>query len=332
MHEVAARAGVSIKTVSNYVNGYPYMRDSTKERVQQAINELQYKVNLSARSLREGRTRTVALVVPELNQAYFAELAQAVISFAAVGGLRVFIETTGGDPEREREILTGARGWLFDGLIFGPLGLGGGELGAMKSDVPVVFIGDRIEGSEFDYVTMANADAAEAATSHLLRAGRRRIVALGADDSAAPSAPSLRRLGYERAHDGFDAPTHQELFIGPLEWHRSAGSAAVASLLDSGVKFDAIFGFNDALALGAMRELQRRSIRIPEDVAVVGFDDTEDAAFSTPSLTTVNPGREEIARLAVELLVDRMAHVEDDDTRQASPVVTGFELVVRESA
>jgi DNA-binding LacI/PurR family transcriptional regulator len=337
MSDVAELAGVSTKTVSNYLNDYPYMKAETRARIESAIEHLNYRVNLSARYLRAGRTKTITLVIPEIDQAYFAELAQAIVSTAQGKGLTVLIETTGGDRKREMEILSGARGRLVDGVIFGPLALGGAELGTLNPDFPLVFIGDRVAGGTVDFVTMANAEAAQAAVWHLIGQGRRRIVALGADHASGPSAPVLRRLGYERALADAGIEVLPELIIGPLEWHRPAGAAAIGRLLDSGVEFDAVFGFNDALALGAMRELLRRGISIPGDVAIAGFDNTEDAIFSTPSLTTADPGREAIAVRAVDLLIERMAAAGNggaipDGVPPARSVVPDFSLVVRESS
>jgi DNA-binding LacI/PurR family transcriptional regulator len=123
LHDVARLAGVSIKTVSNVINDYPHIRPTTRERVETAIAELGYQPNLSARSLRSGRTGVIALALPELGLSYFAELADAVIRAAEQRGLTVTIEHTGGDRDRELEVLRSPRRKLGDGLIFSPLGM-----------------------------------------------------------------------------------------------------------------------------------------------------------------------------------------------------------------
>ncbi|WP_456847225.1 LacI family DNA-binding transcriptional regulator, partial [Cellulomonas sp. P5_C6] len=140
MHEVAARAGVSIKTVSNVVNGYQYIRPATKERVEAAIAELGYQVNISARNLRRGRTGIIGLAVPELSLPYFAELADSVIRAAEARGLTVLIEQTGSVRERELEVLSGQRRHLTDGLIFSPLELGPQDADALRVDFPMVLL------------------------------------------------------------------------------------------------------------------------------------------------------------------------------------------------
>jgi len=165
---------------------------------------------------------------------------------------------------------------------------------------------------------------------HLIRLGRRRIAVIGAHPDGPVGTGASRLQGYHDAlmHAGIE-PT-PSLVMDAALWHRSYGVEAMDRLLDSGVHFDGVVCFNDALALGAMRALQRRGFRIPEDVAVVGFDDIEDSQFSTPSLTTVSPERDEIARTAVDMLV-RM--VDGGLGRLPAQLVeTGFNLVVRESS
>jgi DNA-binding LacI/PurR family transcriptional regulator len=124
MHDVAALAGVSVKTVSNVVNGYQYIRPTTRAKVEAAIGELGYRINITARNLRQGRTGMIGLAVPELSLPYFAELADSVIRAAEDVRLTVLIEQTGGARARELEVLSGQRRHLTDGLIFSPLDLG----------------------------------------------------------------------------------------------------------------------------------------------------------------------------------------------------------------
>ena len=128
MKEVASRAGVSVKTVSNVVNGYVHVAPDTRERVQQAIDEMGYSPNLSARSLRSGRTGIIAVALPRLDEPYFAELAAAVIAVAAARECTVLVDQTDGVFDREQRALAGIRPNLIDGLIFSPLALGPAQL------------------------------------------------------------------------------------------------------------------------------------------------------------------------------------------------------------
>lgn len=330
MHDVADRAGVSIKTVSNVVNGHPYVRAATRERVEHAIAELGYRVNVTARNLRRGRTGLVGLAVPELSLPYFAELADSVIRAAEEHGLTVVVEQTGGSRERELEVLRGQRRRFTDGLVYSPLALGPEDVAELDVvDYPMVLLGERIFGGPADHVTMSNVEAARAATQHLLDLGRRRIAVVGAHPDEDIGSAALRVEGYAAALAANGVPLDPALVGTAGPWHRAAGAATMARLLDADLGIDAVFGLNDALALGALHTLHRRGVAVPDDVAVIGFDDIEEAAYSSPTLSTVRPGREQIARTAIELLVARMA--QPPVPRPFQRVVADFSVVARAS-
>ncbi|WP_341946337.1 LacI family DNA-binding transcriptional regulator [Microbacterium sp. LWH11-1.2] len=307
MADVARLAGVSKKTVSNYFNGYRYLRDETKTRIADAVQQLNYKVNISARNLSSGRTGAIGLAIPELAHPYFSEFAQAVVAAAQRRSVNVLVEVTGGDREHELDVLSGGNGRAVDGIIFGPLALGADDIAAATVDVPIVLIGDRADSRRFDFVTVDNERGAYDATSHLIASGRRRIVGLGGEESEAPAAASLRSQGFRAALREHGISMDADLLTGPIPWTRASGAAAVQGLLDAGVEFDAVFGLNDALALGALSALLTRGIAVPAEVAVIGFDNVEEAQFASPALTTVDSGLNWVAERAVELLLSRIS-------------------------
>ncbi|KZX22544.1 LacI family DNA-binding transcriptional regulator [Rathayibacter tanaceti] len=327
MADVAELAGVSKKTVSNYFNGYPYMTAETRSRVASAITTLNYKVNISARNLSSGKTGTIALAIPEIAHPYFAELAQSVVSAAQLHGLNVVVEVTHGEHDRELALLHGESGRYVDGLLFHAIALGPEDIESSTLDVPVVLIGDRVYDGRFDFVTVANADGAYEMTRVLLGAKKRRILALGMERSTIATAAALRFEGYARALDEAGLSLEDDLLIGPIPWNRSSGATALAAALDAGVAFDAVFGFNDALALGALNELQRRGRSVPGDVSVVGFDDVEEAALSFPPLTSLDSGRNWIAERAVDRLHERLR----DNSLEPEVILAEHGVVLRSS-
>lgn len=329
LRDVAQVAGVSFKTVSNVIHNHPHVAPETRARVMAAIDELGYRANRSARSLRSGRTGAIGLAVPELSLAYFAELADEVITVADAHGVVVLIEQTGGDRRRELEALAGDRRQMSDGLLFSPLGLGSEDAAALQVDFPLVLLGERIFDGPVDHVTMENVDAARAATEHLLAGGRRRIAVIGAHEGERIGSAGLRLAGYRAALDAHGLPYDDALVVDAGPWHRVNGAEAMRQLLDRRVPFDAVFGLNDELALGALRVLRMHEYRIPQDVAIIGFDDIDEAQYSLPSLTTVDPGRREIARIAVETLLDRIANGADATPRRE--MRSQFRIVQRES-
>ena len=328
LKDVARLAGVSPKTVSNVVNGYAHVTEATRRRVQDAIETLGYRPNLSARNLRAGRTGVIALALPELDAPYFAELARFVIRAAEEHSRTVLIDQTDGLASRERLITQGPRAHLIDGLIFSPLALGREELAARDDQTPIVLLGERIDHGPADHVAIDNVAAAEEATRHLISLGRRRIAAIGDQRHAASRTGTLRLEGYHRALDAAGLPRDPRLVSSTASYRRLDGALAMAGLLAQPEPPDAVFCFNDLLALGAMRTLHERGCRIPEDVAVVGIDDIEDGRFATPTLTTISPDKDQIARVAVSLLLSRL---EGGGGRPPREVVADFALKVRES-
>ncbi|CAA9325021.1 MAG: Transcriptional regulator, LacI family [uncultured Friedmanniella sp.] len=331
IHDVARLAEVSIKTVSNVLNDYPHIRPATRQRVLDAIEALGYTPNLTARGLRSGRTGLVSLVVPDLRNAYFAELADAVVRAADARGLSVVIAQSGGERERELDLLRGTGARMVDGILFSALALGEQDhdlLAAVRT--PLVLLGERVLQGPTDHVTMRNTEGARAATEHLLAQGRRRLVALGTTTGPAPAAAALRLEGYRQALAGAGVPLDPDLVVGVDGWFRSTGAAATREFLARGIPFDGVVAFNDALALGAMRVLQEAGLRIPADVALIGFDDLDETRYSLPTLSTIDPGRAEIAEVAVHHLQERI-----EAAGQPLPPrdhLTAFRLVVRESS
>ena len=329
MQDVAKLAGVSIKTVSNVINDYPYIRPETRQRVESAIGELGYQLNTSARSLRSGRTRTLGLALPELSLPYFAELADRVIRSARRRGQVVQVETTNGDRQRELDLLRSPRLQFLDGLIFSPLGITPDDIDALPKSLPVMLLGERIFGAPADHVTMHNVKAAAAATSHLIELGRRRIAVVGEHPDEVIGSAGLRLRGYKDGLAEAGIAYDPTLVVPAGMWHRANGAAAMRELLGRGAAFDAVFAFNDTLALGAMRILEEAGYRIPEDVAVLGFDDLDDSQYSLPSLSSVDPGRTEIAELAVSMLLERIEGRAPDEAPRL--VEAPFAIIDRES-
>ncbi|MET1087300.1 MAG: LacI family DNA-binding transcriptional regulator [Arthrobacter sp.] len=329
MNDVARAAGVSLKTVSNVLNDYEFIRPATKQRVQDAIAELGYEANLTARSLRSGKTRMLGLVLSDLSAPYYAELASRLMKAAAQHGYRVLVEQSDAEADVELNALQGPFRQLTDGLLFTPLVMEADAIAGRLGKKPLVMLGEHILDPRFDLVTMKNEEAAAALTGHLLQGGRRRIAVIGAHPGESGGTAGLRLKGYRRELDKAGVPFDPAL-IARCQWRRDGGAAAVAGLLDRGVEFDAVFGLNDAMALGAMHELLIRGVTVPEQVAVAGFDDIDEARFASPSLTTVSPGMAEIAERSIALLIGR---IEGKETAgQGLRVEAGFQLQIRESA
>jgi DNA-binding LacI/PurR family transcriptional regulator len=341
LKDVAARAGVSIKTVSNVVNGYVHVAPETRARVQDAIDALGYTPNMAARQLRSGRSGVIALALPELQSPYFAEIAGLVVQAAERRAWTVLIDQTDGHADRERNLVAGLRRHAIDGLIFSPLALAGEELTRGDDKTPMVLLGERIWHGPADHVAIDNTAAAVEATRHLTSLGRRRIAAIGAQDRPSGVTARQRLAGYHAALAEAGLPADPALVAEVNSFHRADGAAAMARLLEAPHPPDAVFCFNDLLALGAVRTLLERGFDVPGDVAVIGFDDIEDGRFSTPTLSTVSPDTGRIAQLAVDLLAERLGEPVPNQPAEGGGSVggappprevrVGHRLVARES-
>ncbi len=329
LKDVATLAGVSIKTVSNVVNEYPYVSSSTRERVQTAVESLGYRPNLPARRLRQAHVGVgvLALAIPDLANTYFSDIGNAVIAAAAAHSYTVLLDHTNGLRANEAVVANGLRPHLIDGVILNPLALTRDDLRPQHVGVPLVLLGERLFGAPWDHVVIDNVAAAEVATEHLITLGRRRIAVIGLQ-TADYGSGQLRLRGYTQALARAELEAHPELAMEALTYHRKEGAEAMHRLLAVRPLPDALFCFNDLLALGAMRVLHERGVRIPDDIAVVGFDDIEECLFATPSLTTIAPHKKQIADMAVSLLLQRI-----DGSRTGPPerVQPPFQLCVRES-
>lgn len=330
LREVAELAGVSVKTASNVLGGYAKVTREKTDLVKKAAKELGYRPNLGARSLRGGRTGLIGLAVPNLRIPYFAEIAHSVIEAAATYKWTILIDQTDGVFEREKEVISGIRPHLIDGLIYSPIQLSGDELVDAAEQLPIVLLGENGQQKKFDYVSIDNVRAARDATTHLISVlKRKKIAVIGKDASPHRSTGRVRIQGYEEALKENKINIDTSLILSVTDFTHIEGYLAAKSLITNKIKFDALFCFNDLLAVGAMKLLSEVGLRVPEDVAVIGFDDTDEGNFHTPSITSVSPDKDTIAKIAVTLLNDR---IDGNFTGPARNVVIDHSITFRQSA
>ncbi|MEW2146780.1 LacI family DNA-binding transcriptional regulator [Micromonospora vinacea] len=303
LKDVARLAGVSIKTVSNVVNGYPHVSSDVRRRVEAAVAQLRYRPNASARTLRTGRTGVLALVLPTTHLPYADDLATAVVHAAGQRGFRVVVTH---DDQPTSSGLDDARTMPVDGVLVGAPGTLDEPDGPLAAPgPPVVLIGGAPHDQRCDRVRIDAVQAAEDATNHLLAAGRRRVAAIGVRATAAPHPGST---GYHRAlrRAGLvPVPGH----LLSAQHHRRADGYRVArDLLTGPDRPDAILCSSDPLAIGAMRAAFDVGLRVPADVAVIGNGDIEEGRYSRPTLSTVAVDTCFVAREAVVRLAIRISH------------------------
>ncbi|MCD0452275.1 LacI family transcriptional regulator [Actinocorallia sp. API 0066] len=320
IREVARRAGVSVGTVSNVLNRPEQVAEATRVRVLAAIDELGFVRNEAARALRKGSGRTLGVLVEDLANPYFTDVARGAEAALNAGGFDVLWCTSDGSPEKERRCLDFLEEQGVSGLIVTPVGLDARRVARLRAHgIPVVFVDRRIAGVNACSVTVDHVAGGRLAAEHLTALGRHDLAFVTAE----PETPPLRqrRAGALRAltQAGRTAPlTIAEPALSP-----AAGRRAAQRLLDFGTLPDGILCANDLIAIGVVNELVRAGVKVPQDVAVVGYDDIELAASAVVPLTTVRQPRRDLGRIATELALA------DAEGRH---IVLAPELVVRESA
>ncbi|WP_156250243.1 LacI family DNA-binding transcriptional regulator [Pseudactinotalea terrae] len=326
--DVAIVAGVSRKTVSNVINGYPHVTPEVITRVNAAIAELGYTPSRAARSLRTGRTGTIQLIIPELDVAYFAEMGRWVVAAAEARGLAVLVTQTLGDPAREEQAIHGETAEYVDGSILSPVFSDVATILRGRAKAPIVLLGELAGGGSLTHVGIDNVAAARAATAHLLERGYERVAFIGAQHHTRARMAHMRLQGYREALEAAGMPYDESLIETTPGYHRPHGADAMQRLLEH-ARPDAVFCATDFLALGAMRTARDRGLRLPDDLAVVGFDDIEEGQYSAPRLTTISPDKRRIAEVAVEQLI---AQIGGANSGRPSELEIPFRLVVRESS
>ncbi len=297
VHDVARAAGVSISTVSRALTAPERVAATTRDRVVRVAAELGYRPNPTASGLRLGRTHAVGLLVPDLENPYFASITKSVQARARAEGYEVFVADTDEDPDAEPELI-GALAARTDGLLVASPRSDEAELRAALAGVTAV-LANREISEEIPFVAVDDADGAAQILGHLHALGHRSVgIAAGP-----PSSWSGRR----RAAGLIDAAGRRDLDLvqlGTFQPHFAGGTQAADHALASGVT--AVVAFNDLMALGILDRLRRRGVDVPGRMSVVGFDDVQLATLFSPDLTTVHTPLARLGRRAVDLLLARL--------------------------
>jgi DNA-binding LacI/PurR family transcriptional regulator len=322
--EVARRAGVSIATVSNALNGSKYVSPVLRRRVEEAVRRLHYRPDSLAIGLRRRRTRVLGLLVSDIANPFYTELARAIEDRAAGSGYQVVLGNTDEDVHKQREYLDVFLALHVAGLIVAPAGGRGGDIdGPVRRGVPMVFVNRRIPGLRVPAVTCDNRQGAYLATAHLLTAGHRRIGLLRPDWLTSTIAE--RTAGYRRALAEREC-TYDPRLVRTGSATRSAAAELTEGLLTLPSRPTAMLVLSSAMVEGVLDALQRRRLACPEDLALIVYNDQRLAEFVAPPLTCVTQPTRDMGVTAVEMILAAI-----DGRRPVSPVPLAPGLVVRRS-
>lgn len=324
--DVARRAGVSRATVSRVLNRYPHVRPRLREAVQRAVRTLGYRPDQVARSLARRETQSLGLVVADITNPFYAETARAIVETARDRGYNVILCNTDNRPSLQEEYVEVLRQRRVDGIIFGSVFLHDPVVeGLIEVRSPCIMYNRRLRSGRGNYIVLDNARASQELTRHLLGLGHRRIGFVSGLPQLSTAADRLR--GYRAALRAAGVPVDPHL-IRPGGFKADLAQRAAHELLKLPCRPTAIVAGNDLMALGVMQAGEELGLRVPEDLAVVGFDDIAIAGHRQIQLTTMAQQKAEMGRLAAEGILEIIRDPQRF-TRQPLQQVLAPTLVVR---
>lgn len=322
--DVAKLAGVSTATVSRALaNNYP-VAEKTKSKVMEAIQTLGYEPNGMARNLRKMETKTVIVLVPDLQNPFFFEVIRGMEDVAAQEGYHIFLGNTNNNVEREREYIQLLNERMADGLILTTARVEKDYIVELSKKKPLVLACEYVEGTEIPSVSIDNVSSARKAANHLLAAGHKRVAYLSGPMNVVLSRDRMN--GYLQALHSKEIPV-DELLIQEGDFSFESGYLLARKLLSLPAPPTAIFAASDEMAIGAMKAVKEARLSVPKDVAIVGFDNIHMSTVVEPALTTISQPKYVIGRTAMEMLLNLIRKVPVSRQQTVLP----DELIVRES-
>ncbi len=329
MRDVAEMANVSIGTVSNVVNNPARVLPATRERVLEAIRTLGWTPNQQAQALRAGRSRTIGLAVMDVANPFFADLLRGAQARLEEEGYGATIGDADNRPAREEAVLRSFRDQRVRGVILGPIAALPREVEALhKARIPTVLV-DRAEGGDACTVGVDDVAGGRIAAEHLISQGHRSLAFVGGPTTLAQVRD--RREGAEQAAEAAEANL-LAVSVPSLDFTSGRSAAEHITMLPVDERPTGIFCANDLIAIGMLQGLVAAGLRVPQDVALVGYDDIDFAAAATVPLSSVAQPRRELGRSAAELLIQELADIDGGLEHQHRTITYTPSLVVRASS
>jgi len=300
--DVATKSNVSISTVSYVLNGKRKISQDTRNRVLNAVKELDYQPNLAASGLRTKRSRTIGILLPDISNAFFADLVYGIETKANRYGYYTIICNTGNENFNEKRYLEALIARNIDGLIYITVGNTIRPMNSKTNNIPVVAV-DRMIGGQCSFVSLNNEKGGYLATNHLIEKGRKKIAIFSGPLKINTCLDRL--VGYKNALRDNGIP-YNENYLVETSLSQTGGYQAAKELLERKVAFDSVFAANDLMAMGCIRALYEQGMVVPDDVSVVGYDDIMSAEIFIPALTTIRQPRFEMGERVVDILIEQI--------------------------
>jgi LacI family transcriptional regulator len=328
--DIARRADVSYATVSRALNNKPGVRDATRRRILQLAEQMSYTPNAIARGLVKKQTQTLGLILPDITNPFYPEVARGIEEGAAERGFSIFLCNTNWERSREAHYLRLLIEKRVDGIILAPIN---NEVEApeqrLAGNIPVVYVCNAPSGTEASLVVIDNVLGGFAAVEHLIQAGYRTIGFVGSTEDSLTMGERLE--GYRRAMKQYGLPVEPK-YIRLGKFKEEAGYKIIRSMIAGGNFPRAIFAENDLLALGILHGVRASGLSVPADVAVVGFDDIPVAGYPEVELTTMSQPTYEMGKKSVQILLDQIQDFEGSPSVRIRQIYLKPRLIVRRSS
>ena len=326
LKDIAIKAGVSVNTASRALRNNPDINDGTKKRIIEIAESLGYTPNALAKNLRFRKTKTIGVIIADISSPFYSNVVKGIEDGAKEKGYSVILCNTDEQYEKEEAAVRVLLEKRVDGLLITPVQKKNGDILNLKEKrVPFVLVGRYFDDLQTNYIITDDVTGSFLATEHLIKEGHRKILCINGPLHI--SSAWERLAGYKRALLEYGIQYDQKLVKGNTTEMEEAYKL-IKEILSQGLNFTAIFAYGDVLAFGAMHALREAKLRIPDDMAVVGYDDIKFARVSHPPLTTVRIPRYRLGKKAIDLLVDEII---EKNSKKLNQVTIKPELVIRES-
>jgi LacI family transcriptional regulator len=330
IYDVAKKAGVGIGTVSRVINNSKHVKNSTRAKIQEIIKELDYQPDFFARNLVKKVSKTIGLLIPDIINPIFPEMAKGISDKAFLNGYTVFLSNTDESIEKEVKLVNQLIEKRADGIIFISTEMCNKDgdythyIYLTKKNIPTVLINGSLKGTDIPFVRINELKAGYLATRHMIKKGLRKIAFLGGPENSIPTIEKLK--GYKKAFKEFNLTVEKKYII--LDKHEiKNGFKNTISLLNMKERPEGIITVSDALAIEAIRAARAKNISIPDDIKIIGFDDIKFSASFSPSITTIAQPKYKMGAMALDMLI----HLIEKKALPERRIVIEPKLILRDS-
>lgn len=323
IREVALKAGVSVATVSRVLNKSDTVREQTKQKVEQAIRELNYEPSVLGRNLRNSQSKLLLILIPNISNPFYTKIIKGIEDTVIEKGYNILLCETNSNPKREAIYFNLVRNRLADGIISMDPTVDKEKLYKLASNYPIVQCSEYDESGIIPYVSINNELAAYHAVKHLIKLGNRKIALINFDEKFLYSRERYR--GFVKALEEFEIPVNKDWVYHTDKLTFDSGQQAMRILLTQKEKPTAVFAVSDILAIGALKELNEQGLCVPQDLAIVGFDKISFSNMTNPTLTTVSQPMYKMGCLSAEMIIKKI------NGEKVNSCMLEHELVIRDS-